>query len=111
MRNVGEESYIYIDFYWIFRMIDSLLLFRDILRGGGPGAPGVPSYPNNPYWDKFLNKLMFVEKMSAQECKNFFGCDHQKFYELRSRWVDPLYNQGAHAHCIGFYCVLYNTVL
>ena len=62
---------------------------REVYRGGPPTLPPHLSYPQNPYFQRYLNKLLLPETIPPHEYRDIFGVTVQEFYSLRDNHVMP----------------------
>ena len=67
---------------------------RYVALGGPPQNPGVKPYPNSPYWESYLNRMLFPQLLSKEEMKTFFTVDHQTFYGLVEKYSVPYLHRG-----------------
>ena len=62
---------------------------RAIIRGGNPAYPQQKPYPLNPYFSRYINKLLLPTTMSSDDFLDIFGMTVDNFFRLRDLFIVP----------------------
>ena len=67
----------------------TIIIFREVHRGGHDLQPGENPYPLMRHYAKSVNRSQHISTFTTQELKDLAMFDHQKLYELRDEYIIP----------------------